>query len=261
MKSRRLLFASLALLLVAALLVSCGGDTPEEPVVEEAAPEEEEMAEEEMAEEEMVMPDLSGTNIVFWHAMSSGANLEGIDALVAEFNNSNEYGITVEAVAQGSQGELETAVNGAITTGELPNLTMGFPNGLSRWYGLGVVAALNDYIDGDYGLSADELAAIYPGPYSSGTLADGTQIGIPMHQSAQVIFYNFTWAEELGFAGPPATSAEFKEQACAATEANNNDDDPDNDGTGGYVYFPDASMVSPWIWAFGGEYVTADGSG
>jgi multiple sugar transport system substrate-binding protein/sn-glycerol 3-phosphate transport system substrate-binding protein len=76
-----------------------------------------------------------------------------------------------------------------------------------------------------------------------------------------VIFYNFTWAEELGFAGPPATSAEFKEQACAAAEANNNDDDPDNDGTGGYVYFPDASMVSPWIWAFGGEYVTADGSG
>ena len=82
-----------------------------------------------------------------------------------------------------------------------------------------------------------------------------------MHQSAQVIFYNQTWAEELGFDGPPATSEEFKEQACAAAAANLEDDDPDNDGTGGYVYFPDASMVSPWIWAFGGEYVNEAGDG
>jgi multiple sugar transport system substrate-binding protein/sn-glycerol 3-phosphate transport system substrate-binding protein len=82
-----------------------------------------------------------------------------------------------------------------------------------------------------------------------------------MHQSAQVIFYNHTWAQELGFDGPPETSADFKAQACAAAAANNADDNADNDGTGGYVYFPDASMVSPWIWAFGGEIVNADGTG
>ena len=34
--------------------------------------------------------------------------------------------------------------------------------------------------------------------------------------------WNKTWAEELGFDGPPATAAEFKEQACAAAEANAN---------------------------------------
>jgi ABC-type glycerol-3-phosphate transport system substrate-binding protein len=206
--------------------------------------------------------DLSDQTVVFWHAMSSGANLEGMTALVEDFNSNNEWGITVEAVAQGSQSELETAVNGAITTGELPNMTMGFPNGLVLWHSLGVIAPLNDYIeDPDFGLTADELEAIYPGPYASGTLADGTQVGIPMHQSAQVIFYNHTWAQELGFDAPPATSEEFKEQACAATEANNTDDNADNDGTGGYVYFPDASMVSPWIWAFDGEYLNEAGDG
>lgn len=206
--------------------------------------------------------DPSGQSIVFWHAMSSGANLEGMTALVEEFNSTNEWGITVEAAAQGSQSELETAVNGAITTGELPNLTMGFPNGLVLWHSLGVIAPLNDYIEDDnFGLSADELEAIFPGPYSSGTLADGTQVGIPMHQSAQVNFYNHTWAQELGFENPPATSAEFKEQACAAAAANNADDNPDNDGTGGYVYFPDASMVSPWIWAFDGTYLNEAGDG
>lgn len=257
--------------LVPTVLAACGGsaqppaEKPQEPPQSEEMEEPEEEMEE--PEEEMEEPvsalagDPSGQNITFWHAMSSGANLEGMTAVVDQFNAENEWGITVEAVAQGSQGDLETAVNGAIATGELPNLTMGFPNGLVRWYGLDVIAPLNDYIeDPVYGLTDEEVAAIYSGPYSSGTLPDGTQVGIPMHQSAQVIFYNYTWGEELGFDGPPETSAEFMEQACAAADANNNDDNPDNDGTGGYVYFPDASMVSPWIWAFGGEIVSEDGS-
>jgi multiple sugar transport system substrate-binding protein/sn-glycerol 3-phosphate transport system substrate-binding protein len=216
----------------------------------------------EPTEEMMLEVDPTGQSITFWHAMSSGANLEGMTAVVDAFNANNEYGITVEAIAQGSQSELETAVNGAITTGELPNLTMGFPNGLTLWNSLGVIIPMNDLIaDPNFGLTEAELSAIFPGPYSAGTLADGSQIGLPMHQSAQIIFYNNTWAEELGFDSPPATSAEFKAQACAAAAANNADDDPDNDGTGGYVYFPDASMVSPWIWAFDGEYINAAGDG
>jgi ABC-type glycerol-3-phosphate transport system substrate-binding protein len=194
--------------------------------------------------------------------MSGGALLETMTALVDEFNATNEWGITVEAVAQGSQSELETAVNGAIATGELPNLTMGFPNGLALWHSLGVIKGLNDYIENpDYGLTQAQLDAIHPAPYALGTLADGTQVGISMHESAQVIFYNHTWAQELGFENPPATSAEFKEQACAAAAANNADDNPDNDGTGGYVYFPDASMVLPWVWAFGGNVVNEAGDG
>ena len=248
-------------LLIAALLAGCAQPTPTD--APPPAPTATEVPVVEPTEvTSTIDADPAGQSITFWHAMSSGANLEGMTALVDAFNTSNEYGITVEAVAQGSQSDLETAVNGAIATGELPNLTMGFPNGLVRWYGLDVIAALNQYIDDPvYGLSDEVKAGIFPGPYSSGTLPDGTQIGIPMHQSAQVFFYNHTWASELGFDAPPATSAEFKEQACAAAAANNADDNPDNDGTGGLVYFPDASQMVPWIWAFGGEIVNADGTG
>lgn len=206
--------------------------------------------------------DASGQTVVFWHAMSSGANLEGLTAVVDEFNATNEWGITVEAISQGRQSELETAFNGAVTTGELPNLAQGFANGLVKWHSLDAIMGLNDFIgDREYGLSDDEIDAIFAGPYSSGTLADGTQIGIPMNQSAQVMFYNHTWAQELGFANPPATSAELKEQACAASAANDADDNPDNDGTGGYVMFPSASTLAPWIWAFGGEFVNEAGDG
>jgi ABC-type glycerol-3-phosphate transport system substrate-binding protein len=212
--------------------------------------------------ESMLEGDPTGQAITFWHAMSSGANLEGVEKMVADFNATNEFGITVEQVSQGGQGDLQTAMNAAIATGELPNLTQGFPNGLVLWNGLGVIAPINDFIgDTVYGLSADEMSAIYPGVFSPGTLPDGTQVGIPMHQSASVHFYNFTWAEELGFDSPPATSAEWKEQMCAAAAANDADDDPDNDGTGGYQYFPDASMVTPWIWVFGGDILTDDGTG
>jgi multiple sugar transport system substrate-binding protein len=248
-------------LLITALLAGCAQPTPTEAPPPAATPTDVPVVEPTEVTS-TIDADPNGQSITFWHAMSSGANLEGMTALVDAFNASNEYGITVEAVAQGSQSDLETAVNGAIATGELPNLTMGFPNGLVRWYGLDVIAALTQYIDDPvYGQSDDVKAGIFPGPYSSGTLADGTQIGIPMHQSAQVMFYNSTWASELGFDGPPATSAEFKEQACAAAAANNADDNPDNDGTGGMVYFPDASQMVPWIWAFGGEILNADGTG
>lgn len=252
MKSQKIFFVISLIIAASMVLAACAPAATPEPT---EAPEPTAAPPTEEPTPEGITVDPSGQSIVFWHAMSSGANLEGMTALVDEFNASNEWGITVEAVAQGNQGDLETAVNGAITTGELPNMTMGFPNSLTKWYGLGVIAGLNQYIeDPNYGISAENYAAIYPGPLSSGTLTDGTQIGIPMHQSAQVIFYNHTWAQELGFDAPPANSAEFKEQACAAATAN-------GDGTGGLVYFPDASFVSPWIWAFDGTYLNETGDG
>jgi D-xylose transport system substrate-binding protein len=222
--------------------------------------EEEAMAEEEEVVEEEMGPDLSGETISFWHVFRSGGQAEGMTEIVAEFNDTNEWGITVEDFEQGGQGDLEEAVNAAIVSGDLPNVTLGFANAMSNWYSVGVIAPINEFIeDAQYGLSADELGALYEGPYHQGTLPDGTQIGIPMHQSAQVLFYNNSWAEELGFDAPPATSAEFKEQACAAAEANANDDDPDNDGTGGLVHFPGASNIAAWVYAFGGDIVNEAG--
>jgi len=252
------LYTILALAMVTMLVLSaCGPAATTEPPAPTPAPATEAPTAEPVTALE---GDPNGQSITFWHAFSSGANLDGMTAIIDKFNAENEFGITVENVPQGSQGDLETAFNGAITTGELPNVTMGFPNGLSRWYGLGVISALNPFIeDPIYGVDPTVWASIFPGPLSSGTLADGTQVGIPVNQSAQVLFYNFTWAEELGFDGPPATSAEFKEQACAAAASNAADDNADNDDAG-YVIFNGASNVLPWIWAFGGTGLAADGS-
>ena len=256
-------------LLVSILAAACATATPEPAPEPTAVPDEPAVSPtdepmeptEEPMPESMLEGDPTGQSITFWHAMSSDFNLAGIETMVENFNATNEFGITVEQVSQGRQSELQTAFNGAIATGELPNLTQGFPNGLVLWNGLDAITPINDFIDDPvYGLTAEEKEAIYPGVYSPGTLPDGTQVGLPMHQSASVHFYNHTWAQELGFDSPPATSAEWKEQMCAAAAANDADDDPDNDGTGGYQYFPDASFVIPWVWAFGGDVVTEDGN-
>ena len=45
--------------------------------------------------------DTNGTKITFWHSMG-GVNGEAMTYLVDKFNAENEYGITVEAVYQGS---------------------------------------------------------------------------------------------------------------------------------------------------------------
>ena len=207
MKREKYVNYFMASLLISALLAACATPTaaptevPPAPTQAPVVPTEAPVVPTEPVS--MIDADPTGQTVVWWHAFGTGANYEGIQAVVAEFNASNEYGITVTEIAQGSQADLETAVNAAIATGELPTLTMGFANGLVRWYGLDVIAGLNQYTDDPiYGLTAQDQAAIYPGPYSSGTLPDGTQVGVPMHQSAQVNFYNYTWAQELGFLRP-----------------------------------------------------------
>ncbi|MBN2256355.1 MAG: extracellular solute-binding protein, partial [Anaerolineaceae bacterium] len=109
------------------------------------------------------------------------------------------------------------------------------------------------------GLTASDMSALYAPAIEGGKIADGTQVAFPISQSANVLFYNSQWANELGFANPPANYEEFKAQSCAATEANKNDADPNNDGTGGLVLYASASNVASFVFANKGDMLSADG--
>jgi len=213
------------------------------------------------AMEEEAMEE-AGQTITFWHVWGTGSVAEGMTALVDDFNATNEYGITVEAVDQGRYGDAEDAFNAAIQSGDLPNVIVGYTNAIANWYSVGVIADLQLFIDdAEVGLTADELADFYPAAYNGGVAVDGARIAWPISQSANVIFYNATWAQELGFDAAPTNAAEFKEQACAAKAANDGDDDPDNDGTGGLVLYPSASNFMSFLFAYGDDGLTEDGSG
>ncbi len=207
-------------------------------------------------------PDPSGQTVTYWHVWGTGAPGDAMTAIVDDFNATNEWGITVEAVDQGAYNSLEDAFNVAIQSGDLPNLAVGYSNALANWWNVGTLVDLNTLIsDPNYGLTQDEIDDFYPAAINNAVVADGARVGFPISQSANVLFYNNTWAEELGFPDPPANSAEFIAQACAATQANNSDDNPDNDGTGGLVMYTGASNVLSWVFGFGGDVIAPDGSG
>jgi multiple sugar transport system substrate-binding protein/sn-glycerol 3-phosphate transport system substrate-binding protein len=209
----------------------------------------------------VMLSELEGTTVTFWHVWGTGDPSEGMNAVIDEFNATNEYGITVVGVDQGHYRDAEDAMNVAIQSGDVPNALVGYANAIAGWDMVGVVADMQPYVDDPVvGFSADEVADFFPGAYNGGVLADGTRVALPLSQSANVMFYNQTWAQELGFDAPPANTAEFKEQACAAAAANAADDDPDNDGTGGLVLYAGASNVFSWLYAFGDDGLTEDGS-
>lgn len=200
--------------------------------------------------------DPRGQTVVWWHN-HSGSREEGLAGLVAEFNASNECGIVLEAQNQGSYNDIRDKVNASIASGELPAaLVVGYQNDQAFYQLNDALTDLNPYVDdAHWGLSAEERADFYPSFFDQSVhvLFDGQRLGFPPNRSMEVMYYNQSWLEELGFAGPPTTPDEFKEMACAAAAAN-------GDGTGGYILRDDASAVASWTFAFGGDVLTEDGS-
>ncbi len=226
----------------------------EEPVLPVEQPVEEPVEEpmEEPEEEPMVEQPLAGTVVEFWHVYSDAPG-EGLQTLVDEFNSTNEYGITVEALNQGNYGDVEDKFNAGIQSGDLPDVVMAYTNSLADWYSVDSILDLNPYIeDAMYGLTAEQMDDLYPHLKAAGSTPDGAWVAYPMTQSANVLVYNFTWGEELGFANPPATAAELKEVVCAAA-AENTAKGGDFAGTGGLVYYPSATNWLNFLYAFGGD--------
>jgi len=190
--------------------------------------------------------ELEGVEVEFWHVWSRGTG-EAIEAMAADFSATNEYGITVTPINQTGYSEQFTAMNAAINT-------VGYNNQYLAWDSAGdVIEDLNPYVNNpSFGFTAEESADFYPAIWASDSVGD-EQLGIPAQRSGAYYFYNYTWAQELGFDNPPTTPAEFKEQACASAEANNADADPDKHGTGGVFFTASASTIAGWVWAFGGE--------
>jgi len=235
-------------------------EATEAPIVEPTEEVTEEPTEEPTEEiVEPAGPEQLDAVVQFWHVYSDEPG-EGLQALVDEFNETNLYGITVEAFNQGNYGDVEDKINAGIQSGDLPDVVMAYTNSLADWYSVDSIIDLNPYInDPEYGLTADQMDDLYPHLKAAGSTPDGAWIAYPMTQSANVLVYNFTWAEELGYADPPATSAELKEIACAAAAANT-EIGGDFAGTGGLVYYPSATNWLNFLYAFGGDELNDDGT-
>jgi multiple sugar transport system substrate-binding protein len=197
--------------------------------------------------------DLRGTKINFWFPASGELEKEVL-AQIADFNRGNVWGILVEGRAFTSSTQLEEQVLASQISGGLPQAAAAPLEMLLSWHGQGpLIAPLDPYVqDAEWGLTAQEIADFWPSIWQAGQVG-GRHWGIPDGLNLQVIYYNQTWAEALGFSKPPATPADFRAQACAAMKANVADDNPENDGTGGWIVTNDALTLESWRRAFGGD--------
>lgn len=195
--------------------------------------------------------NLQGISVRFWHPWTQGKEF-AILSLVNNFNANNPYGIVVTAFSQG--GDTYKNVLAAQGSSNSPHVVVGYNNQIQSWDNLmGVIVNLDDYVnDPNWGLDPATQADFYPIIWQQDTNST-KRLGLPVYRSTIVIFYNQSWAQELGFPDSPRTPDELREQACAAATAN-------RDSTGGWIASSDISTNLSWLMAFDGTLLHPNGN-
>lgn len=197
---------------------------------------------------------LRGLTIEFWHPWS-GAASGAVQALINEFNQKNPYGILVQPVGFKTQDALssELAVARALT--DLPDLSVAALYEIQAWKDPLKPVDLAPFVnDPTWGFSATARADYYPAFWEAGVVG-GRRLGVPAQRSAQVLLFNQSWANELGYHSPPATRAEFQQQACAAARARQLDQPPGSLQTGGWIISTNYAAMLSWLYAGGSQVI------
>jgi len=192
---------------------------------------------------------LRGVQVRVWHPWF-GAEASLFESQVDQFNKTNEWGIVVRADGQNNFSELYLATDAALKNSTNPNVVIALPEHAIEWQKK--VVDLNAYLhDPIYGLSALEMSDFASVIWMQDEV-DGVRLGLPAQRTARLLLYNQSWARELGFDAPPATSSDFERQACAANKALASDEDANNNALGGWLIDTDAATSLGWMLAFGG---------
>ncbi len=205
--------------------------------------------------------DLRGVQVQFWYPWI-GSLADAINAVVADFNATNIWGITVKAVSQGSDSGVEDALGGINDLLPHPLVLARPPEAIAFDQAhSSVVADLSPYIsDHQWGYSQLDVADFSISFWQDAPV-DEKRLSIPLLRDLSVLFYNQTWAQELGFQNPPVSTADFQSQACAAAKANLLTGVTDNAGTGGYLVNTSGAALLGWLSSFqpmpAGAYLTA----
>ena len=138
----------------------------------------------------------SETEIVFWHCLGH-AKTTNLEKIVAQFNTqyAGKYRVSLVHLA-GDYSTLHDALKTKLASGEIPALTMGYPDSFSEYMSNDItqsqILRLNYFInDPTYGYTATELADFVPGYYSEGNNYQFEGVwSMPMYKSTEVMYYN-----------------------------------------------------------------------
>jgi multiple sugar transport system substrate-binding protein len=191
--------------------------------------------------------DPTGVKLTYWHQYTRSPQSDTIDALIAQFNDTNEYGITVEGIAQGSYNDLRDLMNAAIISGELPNLVAGYQNDALSYYHDDAALDLYPLVDdATWGFSADDMAKLNQGILNIDVFPDegGAMLAWPNQVSASVQVVNMDMLKSLGFDAAPEDFDTFKAISCAAAQA---------EGTQGYPMSLGSSEFEDFLASMGAK--------
>ncbi len=197
--------------------------------------------------------DPSGQTVTFWHQHTQERET-ALQEIVAEFNETNEWGITVQAEYQGSYGDIFNKMLGVLNTPDAPDLVVAYQNQAATYQLADALADMTPMVNSEkWGISEEDQADFFEGFWAQDIFPTygNARLGFPPNRSMEVLYYNIDWLNELGFDGPPTTPEEFKEMACAATEQPFSK--ATAEGSIGYQLSIDASRFASWTFAFGGD--------
>ncbi len=251
---RKHLYGVIAVLMALTMvLAACKPAATPAPVEEPSTPSEGETTEATVEEFSWDNVDPSGQEIVFWHQHTSERD-EGLNQIIDDFNNNNEWGITVVGEYQGGYPDIFNKMLGVLNTLDAPDLVVAYQNQAATYQLSDALMDMDELVNNEkWGLSAADKADFFPGFYNQDVFPNfGNQrLGLAPNRSMEVMYYNMDWLKELGYDAPPTTPDEFKEMTCKATA--NPFSQATVDGAIGYELSIDASRMASWTFAFGGD--------
>ena len=204
--------------------------------------------------------DPSGQTVTFWHQHTQERET-ALQEIVTEFNENNEYGITVVAEYQGGYGDIFQKMLALLGTSDTPNIVVAYQNQAATYQLVDGMVDLRPLVQSEmWGLSQEEIDDFFPGFWTSDLFPsfDGARLGIAPNRSMEMLYYNIDWLNELreaghiDFDGPPTTPEQFRQASCAAT-ANPFSGASSQGSSLGYELATDASRFASWTFAFGGN--------
>ncbi len=207
--------------------------------------------------------ELAGREVSVWYPWS-GATGSEFQHVLDEFNQTNSWGIKVVGRAFQDFGSLDDTMDAAVSSGTLPDVLVDYSYQAQHWEASSLLADLTPYVnDPLWGFSQDEQSDFYPVFWAEDQVPmvgsnQTRRLGIPFYRSAYVLFYNQSWAEELGYSNAPTTPQDFRRQACAAAAANADQAVKSDISRGGWLISPQPGLLTGWIYAFGGSITNRD---
>ena len=155
----------------------------------------------------------SPITIDFWHTFGSGTQAEYMTDAVKRFNETNEYGITVNATYIGGYGTLRSQLTTSIGAGDNPQIAiLGMSDILAS---AGVLADMTPYVQRD-GVDVDSyIDGVQTSMYYEDQLT-----ALPFIRSCPLFYYNVDMFAAAGYNEAPTTVEEMV-AACKAVSQKN----------------------------------------